>query len=89
MSLPDLVARTEGYSGADLHLVCRDASLAKMRQEVAGKSPLEIVALKEAGRLDGELTAAAFEAALRTTTPTVSADELGAFAAWDSEFGSK
>ena len=45
-----LAARANGYSGADLHLVCRDASLMTMRKAVEGRTPDEIVALQAAGR---------------------------------------
>ena len=45
--------------------------------------------MKEAGDLDGELAAADFEDAKRKTPPSVSPDDLSAYAQWDAEFGSR
>ena len=82
-------ARSGGYSGADLHIACRDAAMMRMRAAVEGKSPQEIVELQQSGELEGELGLADFEQALARTPPSVSADDLVAFAAWQDEFGSK
>ena len=49
VDLDTLAARLEGYSGADVQLVCRDAALAPMRAAIAGKSPEEIVSLQSRG----------------------------------------
>ena len=59
-----------------------------MRKAVEGRSPQEIVQLKEEGKLDGEISPADFVDALKRTPPSVSPDELKAFAEWDAEFGS-
>lgn len=57
VDLQQLAASSVGYSGADLHLVCRDAAMMTMRKAVEGRSPQEIVAMKEDGLLDGEVSA--------------------------------
>eukprot|EP00966_Prymnesium_polylepis_P082317 1906194-Prymnesium_polylepis.1 len=88
VGLAELARSSDGYSGADLHLVCRDASMMTMRKAVEGRSPQEIVRLKEEGLLDGEISADDFTEALRRTPASVSPDELHSYAQWDAEFGS-
>lgn len=56
VDLEALARRSARYSGADIHLICRDASMMTMRRLVEGKTPQEIVALKDEGHLDGEIT---------------------------------
>lgn len=41
-----IASNTDGYSGADLKVLCKDASLMPMRRLLASKSQAEIVALK-------------------------------------------
>ena len=87
VSLDHLARLTEGYSGADLHLACRDASMMPMRRMVEGKEAWQIVELHEQGALEGELGLIDFESALSNTQPSVAPDELLAYAAWNKEYG--
>ena len=83
-----LAQRTEGYSGADMQLACRDASMMPMRRAVDGKTPSEIIELHEQGALEAEVGMADFGLALEHTQPSVTLEETSAFAAWNREHGS-
>merc|ERR1712187_368343 len=85
-----LASRTEGYSGADVQLVCRDASMNPMRRLIDGLSPVELVRLRDEGRLDPSsmsVSAADFEAALNGVQPSVSSNDTQRYESWASEFG--
>ena len=87
VDLASLADRLDGYSGADVQLVCRDAAMAPMRAAIAGKSPDEIVALQTKGELEGEITARDFLGAVETTPPSIAPGSLRRFEAWNAEFG--
>ena len=87
VNLATLADRLEGYSGADVQLVCRDAAMAPMRAAIAGKSPDEIVELQTKGELEGEITARDFLGAVETTPPSIAPGSLKRFEAWNAEFG--
>jgi ribosomal protein L40E len=89
VSLSEMASRLEGYSGADVQLVCRDASLMPMRRAIEGKAAEEIVELQAAGALDGVVTMADFHLATLQTLPSTSAAEHAAYARWNDEHGCK
>ena len=87
VDLAELADKLEGYSGADVQLVCRDAAMAPMRAAIAGKSPDEIVELQTKGQLEGEITSSDFLGAVETTPPSIAPGSLRRFEAWNGEFG--
>ncbi len=50
VNLESVAGQLEGYSGDDITNICRDAAMNGMRRMVAGKTPMEIKALREAGK---------------------------------------
>ena len=52
VSIEALSDATEGYSGADIHLVCREAAMMPMRRLLSEFSPQEINAKKNDGSLE-------------------------------------
>ncbi|KAK3279894.1 hypothetical protein CYMTET_12244 [Cymbomonas tetramitiformis] len=86
-----LAEQMQGYSGADIRLICRDAAMMPMRRLVAKKSPAEILELKRTGQLDSidtSLTLGDLTKALKKSSPSVGAGETHKYAKWDSDFGS-
>ena len=83
----ELAKLTQGYSGADMQLVCRDASMMPMRRAVEGKTPKEIVELHASGLLEGAVSMADFQRALRRTQPSTAANEHDAYTRWNNEYG--
>ena len=77
------------YSGADLQLACRDASMMPMRRMVEGKSPTEIIELQASGQLEGEVNNDDFAAALSRTQPSTAGHEHRLYEAWNDEYGCK
>ena len=89
VSVASIAGKMAGYSGADLQLACRDASMMPMRRMVEGKSPMEIVELQQQGALEGEVSMDDFVSALSRTSPSTSAAEQAQYERWDEEYGCK
>jgi katanin p60 ATPase-containing subunit A1 len=89
--LEDLVRRTDGYSGADVTLVCREAAMMGLRKRLAEARqagiPLAEIAKMEK-EVDKPLTQADFLEALRNVSKSVGTDDLQKFSDWMKEFGS-
>ncbi|XP_036965976.1 katanin p60 ATPase-containing subunit A-like 1 [Acanthopagrus latus] len=84
----DLIAeKIEGYSGADITNVCRDASMMAMRRRIQGLSPEEIRALSK-DELQMPVTMEDFTLTLKKISKSVSAADLEKYEAWMTEFGS-
>jgi len=80
-----LVANTDGYSGADLTNVCREASFMPMR-EIEGLSLDEIRNLKDTLK-DKPLTMEYFNKAIIATQRSVGSESLAKFKEWMDQFG--
>uniref|UniRef100_A0A8L0DRX6 Katanin p60 ATPase-containing subunit A1 n=1 Tax=Oncorhynchus mykiss TaxID=8022 RepID=A0A8L0DRX6_ONCMY len=79
--------KIDGYSGADITNVCRDASMMAMRRRIQGLSPEEIRALSKE-ELQMPVTMDDFTITLKKISKSVSAADLEKYQAWMEEFGS-
>nr|XP_061826665.1 katanin p60 ATPase-containing subunit A-like 1 isoform X1 [Nerophis lumbriciformis] len=87
VDLDHIAKKTEGYSGADITNVCRDASMMAMRRRIQGLSPEEIRALSKEELLM-PVKMEDFSLTLKKISKSVSAADLERYKAWMSEFGS-
>ncbi|XP_077392093.1 katanin p60 ATPase-containing subunit A-like 1 isoform X2 [Festucalex cinctus] len=87
VDLDQIAEKTEGYSGADITNVCRDASMMAMRRRIHGLSPKEIQALSKE-ELQMPVMMEDFTLTLKKISKSVSAADLERYEAWMSEFGS-
>ncbi|KAH9597753.1 AAA ATPase [Trypanosoma melophagium] len=80
---------TEGFSGADINLLVRDAAMMPMRRLIADRSPAEIAAMKENGKMVvSAVTMKDFEEAVKKIQPSVLQSSLKEFEKWAEELGS-
>jgi len=81
-----LAAKTEGYSGSDIKVVCREAAMRTIRRLTQGKSTEELVAMR--GRGEGvrpPVTVADLEGAIANTKPSVASSALACYEKWTEE----
>eukprot|EP00913_Durusdinium_trenchii_P004828 g4485.t1 len=91
VDLAQLATRLERYSGADVQLVCREASMNPMRRLVEGLSPSELVELRAEGKLSMEnlsVSMSDFEDAIHRVQPSVSHSDTQRYLDWQKDFGS-
>ncbi|CDW77265.1 katanin p60 atpase-containing subunit a1 [Stylonychia lemnae] len=82
-----LVHKTDGYSGADISNVCREAAMMPMRKRILAKGfDLNNIG-NMAEEIDIPLTMTDFEEAIQNIQKSVSAESLKQYDAWMREFG--
>lgn len=90
-SIADLVNKTEGYSGADVTNVCREASMMGLRKRVAQLrsegTRIADVASELQNEVDVPITQADFHEAIKNTSKSVGTEDLQKFSDWMKEFG--
>lgn len=84
---------SEGYSGADIANVCREASLMQMRRMIFNNpNKINVLELANSETFKKELTAPITEedllTAVKNTSKTVSNDDLARYVEWEKEFKS-
>ncbi|KAL4497847.1 hypothetical protein ABPG72_000602 [Tetrahymena utriculariae] len=86
----ELVRKTDGYSGADIASLCREAAFMPMRRKLMKEGGFKNIENIEnlAQESDIPLTQKDFEEALRNVNKSVSNDDLENFEKWMAEFGS-
>ncbi|XP_078440934.1 P-loop containing nucleoside triphosphate hydrolases superfamily protein [Wolffia australiana] len=75
---------TEGYSGSDMKNLVKDASMGPLREALA--RGIDITKLQREDMRP--VTLVDFEKSLQEVRPSVSANELGTYEQWNSQFGS-
>eukprot|EP00698_Gefionella_okellyi_P022092 TRINITY_DN7275_c0_g1_i1.p1 TRINITY_DN7275_c0_g1~~TRINITY_DN7275_c0_g1_i1.p1 ORF type:complete len:515 (+),score=156.78 TRINITY_DN7275_c0_g1_i1:54-1598(+) len=88
VDLAKLANQLEGYSGADITNVCRDASLMAMRRRIKGLTPQEIRALPKSEMLT-PITTEEFQEAVAKVSKSVGAQDIEKFQKWMDEFGAR
>uniref|UniRef100_A0A8C5WF95 Multifunctional fusion protein n=1 Tax=Leptobrachium leishanense TaxID=445787 RepID=A0A8C5WF95_9ANUR len=87
VNLETIAEKIEGYSGADITNVCRDASMMAMRRRIQGLTPEQMRALSKS-ELQMPVTMEDFELTLKKISKSVSAADLEKYEKWMAEFGS-
>ncbi|EDO47200.1 predicted protein [Nematostella vectensis] len=85
--LEEVANKMDGYSGADITNVCRDASMMAMRRRIKGLTPEEIRNLPKE-ELDLPVNQEDFDMALKKVSKSVSDADIKKYVDWMTEFGS-
>ena len=83
-----LLKNTDGYSGADIANVCREAALMQFRKILQENSNNEDV-LNRQSQIEAQISMEDFKNALKNISKSVSNEFLERYKKWMLEFGSK
>ena len=88
----DIIKATEGYSGADIANVCREAALMQMRRRLLNNTNGDIFSLVNNPEFKSTLEAPISEEdlilAIKNICKSVSASDLEKYVKWSKEFQS-
>lgn len=87
VDLKSISRKLQGYSGADITNVCRDASMMSMRRKIAGMKPEQIRQLATE-EVDLPVSTQDFSEAISKCNKSVSKQDLEKYEKWMREFGS-
>lgn len=87
VNLDELAEKMEGYSGADITNICRDASMMSMRKRIRGLTPDQIKNIPKE-ELEAPARPDDFTTALEKIQSSVSQADLKRYQDWMDEFGS-
>jgi katanin p60 ATPase-containing subunit A1 len=83
-----VVALSNGYSGADISTVCKDASMLGLRRLLAGKKMAEIKAMAQSTFKTDAITLADFQTVFQTVKSSAGKNDLEKYKRWFQESGS-
>ncbi|CAL8067954.1 unnamed protein product [Orchesella dallaii] len=86
--LREIAKKLNGYSGADITSVCRDAAMMTMRRKISGRSPEEIKSMKKED-LDLPITGKDFDEAVARCKRSVSDGDVKRYEKWLKQYGSQ
>jgi len=87
LDITSIAMLLDGYSGADITNVCRDACMMAMRRKITGLTPEQIRSLSK-DELELPVSPNDFYEAIRKVNKSVSMDDLKRYDKWMAEFGS-
>lgn len=84
----NIIDKTEGYSGADIANVCREAALMQMRRKLLTNEGNLLNIINQEQELKAPITEVDLEESIKNISKSVSQKDLEEYDKWTSEFRS-